>query len=84
MHGAYIYHEDDPLEFSAAEVQNSTIIQLVLKYGKNPNISNEDGSILHIAINNDNERVSEYIIDRVRDFDFSIKDEENINVILFY
>lgn len=35
---------------------------MVLKYGNNSNIVNEEGSIVHVAIDSENEKVLEYLM----------------------
>ena len=54
---------------------------MVLRYGGNANISTKKGSIFHIALKLDNDVVMNYILDNIRDFDYSIKDETGENVL---
>lgn len=57
------------------------MIGMILRYGGNPNITTKKGSIFHIALNRDNDVVMNYILDNIKEFDYSIKDEKGENVL---
>ncbi len=61
--GSYYKNEDDPLEFSVAEVNDSKYLEEILKFKGDVNIANQEGTIFHIIILSDTEKVLDYLLD---------------------
>ena len=79
---SYIFSEDYPLEFSAAELRSENCLRMILENGGDFNICNEDGGILHIAIREDSVKVLNYVLEELKEFDFCIKDADDCNILL--
>ena len=58
-------------------------MELLLKYGGDPNIATKEGTPMHIIVKTDNEQVAVYLLDHVKNLDFTIENTEGDNV-LFY
>lgn len=54
----------------------------VLRYGNSPNVKTKQGSIFHTALTNDTDRVMNYIIDMVKNFDYGILDSDGETVLM--
>ena len=78
---SYIFSREYPLEFSAAELQKEDILRLLIKYGGDFNVSNEEGGILHVAIREDSFRVLNYVLEELKDFDFFLKDDDDFSIL---
>lgn len=59
---------------------NEILLAEVLRNGGIPNIHNGQGSMFHVALARDNERILDYIIDNIPDFDYTIEDRHGENV----
>ena len=62
-------------------MNNEEVLGLVLKYGGNVNKVTDEGSILHVAIRSDCTNTIYHIINFEHDFDYTLKDEDGVNVL---
>lgn len=53
----------------------------MIKYGQNSNVVTEEGNIVHIAIEEDNEDVVNFLIENEIEIPWEVKNEDGDNVL---
>lgn len=70
------------LQKCAQKINNEQLMAEVLRYGNNPNVRTKNGSIFHTALASDTDRVMNYIIDAVKNFDYGATDAQGETVLM--